>query len=318
MSSPPFRNTADPFAAEPFATTGTAPVAGGAMRFGQAGPPPEEADGVVLALHGVTSNLMAWRSVARAMGVGSPVSIIAPDLRGRADSVALPAPYGIAAHVADMAVLLDHLQVERVVLAGHSMGAYVAARLAAEHPERVSAVVLVDGGVSVAGLEEEAAAAVRAAVIGPSVVRHALTFATTNDYLSVWRAHPALSPAWNVDIEAFALHELGGTEHALRSVFNLDAVETDADEMLFDPVNRTPIERVGAPVHVLRAPLGAMGDRNPAIPQPALECFVAKHPAAMVEQVDGANHYTILMGDSPGPARVAAAIRAATQTGNFS
>lgn len=314
----PFRGSAEPSATEPFATVGTAPVAGGPMPFGQAGPSPDEAESVVLAIHGVTSNFMVWRSVARAMGKGSPISLVAPDLRGRADSVALPGPYGIAAHVADMVVLLDRLQVQRAVLAGHSMGAYVAARLAAEHPDRVSALVLVDGGVWVAELEEEAAAAARAAVIGPAVVRHALTFASTSDYLAFWRLHPALSRAWNEDVEAYALHELGGSKHAFRSVFNRDAVETDSYEMLFDPVNRTSIERVEAPVHVLRAPQGAMGDGNPLIPESALESFMANHPTAVVERVEGVNHYTILIGASPGPARVAAAISAANQTTTFS
>jgi len=45
--------------------------------------------------------------------------------------------------------VLEHARVERAVLAGHSMGAYAVARLAADHPERAAAVVLVDGGIAV-------------------------------------------------------------------------------------------------------------------------------------------------------------------------
>jgi hypothetical protein len=40
---------------------------------------------------------------------------------------------------------------------------------------------------------------------------------------------------------------------------------------------------------------------------------MAAHPAAVVEQVEGVNHYTLLVGDSPGPSRVAAAIEAAAR-----
>lgn len=298
----------------PFGLTDTAPVPGGALTFAHAGPPPDEADSIVLAIHGITSNLMVWASIARAMSPDSPPSIVAPDLRGRAASVALSGPYGFAAHVADMLALLDHLRVSRVVVVGHSMGAYVAARLAAEHPDRVGALVLADGGVPVARLEEEAAAAARAMLIGPAVACHAQTFTSIRDYLAFWRRlQPALAGAWDKDVEAYLLHALGGTEHALRYVLNLRAVEHDSDEMLSDPVSRTSIEHVGVPIHLLRAPQGAMDDDHPLIPHPALELFIAEHPTAMVEQVEGVNHYSLVLGDSPGPARVAAAISAAAR-----
>src|ERR1700756_5634266 len=224
---------------DPFGPPRTAPVAGGMLTFAQAGPPPREAERVVLAMHGVTSNFVAWLSVVRAMSPDSRICVVAPDLRGRADSAALPGPYGIAEHVADMLAMLDHLLVPRAVLAGHSMGAYVAARLAAEHPSRAAALVLVDGGVPVPELSEDSAAAVLAVLLGPAVARHALTFRSIRDYLLFWRLHPALAGAWNADIEAYVLHDLRGREPTLKSVLNVDAIQADSDEMLLDPVNRT-------------------------------------------------------------------------------
>jgi pimeloyl-ACP methyl ester carboxylesterase len=309
MPSPP--STAS--TTNPFAATHTAPVAGGRIAFAHAGPPPDEAEQVVLAVHGVTSNLMVWGAVARVMGSGSRASFVAPDLRGRADSASVPGPYGIAAHVADMLAILDHLGVERAVLAGHSMGAYVAARLAAEHPDRVAALILMDGGVPVPELDEETAANVRGVLIGPAMARRALTFTSIRDYLFFWRQHPALTAAWNADLEAYVLHDVTGREPALRYGINVNALQVDSEEMLFDAVNRTSIERARAPVHVLRAPRGALDDDNPLIPQPALDAFMAAHPAAVVEQVEGVNHYTLLVGNSPGPSRVAAAIEAAAR-----
>jgi lipase len=295
----------------PFRVSDRAPVAGGMIAFAEARAPEGRADSVVLAIHGVAGNLMVWGSVARAMGTDSGARIVAPDLRGRAQSVSLPGPYGIEAHVEDMLALLDHLRLDRVVLAGHSMGAYVAARLAAEHPDRAAALVLADGGVPVAELAEECAAAVRAVVIGPALARRALTFTSTAAYVDFMRLHPALADAWNADVEAYVLHDLSGREPALRYRISVDAIETDSDEMLFDPVNRNAIERVQVPVHLLRAPRGSVDDENPMIPLPALEAFTSGHPAAVVEQVEGTNHYTLMLGDGPGPARVAAAIEAA-------
>ena len=53
----------------------------------------------------------------------------------------------MARHVEDVLAALDRTGAGRVVLAGHSMGGFVALAFAARHPERVSALVLVDGGL---------------------------------------------------------------------------------------------------------------------------------------------------------------------------
>ena len=90
---------------------------------------------------------MVWRTVARELASTRGVCLLAPDLRGRGHSAGLPGPYGVAAHVTDLVAVLDHAGAKRVVLVGHSMGAYLVARLAAQHPERVAAVVLLDGGL---------------------------------------------------------------------------------------------------------------------------------------------------------------------------
>jgi lipase len=295
-----------------FRSTQAVQVNGGTLAFGISGPAPSEAETVVLALHGITSNRMAWRAVANAMASDPRVSVVAPDLRGRAGSVSLPGPYGIASHVADLRVLMDHLGVARAVIAGHSMGAYVAARFAAEHPERASALVLVDGGIPFHELDPETAAGAHAMLIGPAIARHAITFGSIDAYVNLWRLHPALGPAWNDDVEAYVLHDLRGKPGRYRYMVSVAAVEADGEEMLSDAIDRLAIDEVRAPVHLLRAPRGAFDDENPLIPSADLEAFSARHPEAVVEEVDGVNHYTVLLGAGPGPARVAAAIRIAT------
>jgi lipase len=287
------------------------PVSGGNLAVAHAGPPPDRADAVVLAIHGITSNLMAWRSVARHVADGARVSILAPDLRGRGQSAGLPGPYGIATHVEDMLAVLDHFGVRAAVLAGHSMGAYVAARLAGEHPERTCGLVLVDGGPSVDAVTAETAAMMRALMVGPALARHAISYPSPEAFLDLWRRHPAFERAWNEDVEAYVLHDLVGDLGAMRYVLNLNAVNTDSDEMLSDPINRTSMDRVRVPVTLLRAPRGTLNDDNPLISEALLDAFAAEHPAAHVEDVEGVNHYTLMLGDSPGPGLVAAAIEAA-------
>ena len=90
-----------------------------------------------------TATHLGWLEVAQRL---PDVILLAPDLRGRGRSAHLPGPYGLATHVADLVALLDAVGCERVVV-GHSMGGFVAVTLAALHPDRVSRLVLVDGGL---------------------------------------------------------------------------------------------------------------------------------------------------------------------------
>jgi lipase len=273
----------------------------------------DQADIVMLAIHGITSNGLVWRSVMREVTRDAQLSVYAPDLRGRGDNAALPGPFGLATHVADMVAILDHVGAERALLVGHSMGAYVAARLAAEHPERAAALVLVDGGTSVSELTKRAANAAHAFLVGPALARHAMRFMSAQAYLDFWRQHPAFADAWNADVEAYVLHDLSGKPGAFRYVINVAAVEADSDDMVSDRSHRDAINRVKCPMHLVRAARGALGDDNPLIKQSELDTFVAEHPAAHVESLLDVNHYTVLLGDSPGPTRVAAAIEAAAR-----
>lgn len=69
---------------------------------------------------------------------------IALDLRGHGQS-APPADgnYSVAGLTADLAAVIDALELERFVLVGHSMGGPVAIAYAAEHPSQVAGLVLV-------------------------------------------------------------------------------------------------------------------------------------------------------------------------------
>ena len=59
--------------------------------------------------------------------------------------------FALAEAAGQLASLLDRLGIERAAVVGHSMGGYIAAELAAESPERVSRLVLVDAAMLPAG-----------------------------------------------------------------------------------------------------------------------------------------------------------------------
>jgi pimeloyl-ACP methyl ester carboxylesterase len=261
---------------------------------------------------------MAWRTAVRALVAETGICVLAPDLRGRGRSSGLPGPYGFAAHLADLVALLDRIAAPRIVLAGHSMGAYVAARLAADHPERVSSVVLVDGGLPIPVPPGKDPDEVLAETLGPAAKRLAQTFPTRADYVAMWREHPAFAASWDRDVEAYVNYDIESARdiahpNAVRSVVSTDAVQTDGRELLLDDATRTALDRVLAPVRLLRAPRGMLDDDRPLIPDDVLAEFAAAHPDARVEVVPDTNHYNILLGPGPGPSRVATAVRAAVR-----
>jgi pimeloyl-ACP methyl ester carboxylesterase len=101
------------------------------------------ADPAVVGLHGLTATrryvLMGSRLLERS---GRRAAVF--DARGHGASS--PAPggdYSYAAMAADLAAVLDALEIERALLAGTSMGAHTALRFALEHPERVTGLLLV-------------------------------------------------------------------------------------------------------------------------------------------------------------------------------
>lgn len=93
----------------------------------------------VLLLHAVGGSSHLWEGVVAALA--PRVRAVAPDFLGHGRS-GLPArPLTIPDH-ADLCVeLLDALDLDRVVVAGTSMGALVGLELAARHPSRVHALV---------------------------------------------------------------------------------------------------------------------------------------------------------------------------------
>ena len=85
----------------------------------------------------------SWRSYAPVLDqFPSSVRAIAVSQRGHGDSDKPPTGYRVEDFAADVPPLLDALELERPVLAGHSGSCLVVRRVAIEHPERVAGLVL--------------------------------------------------------------------------------------------------------------------------------------------------------------------------------
>ena len=98
----------------------------------------------MIAIHGLTATYISYIGVAERLAGRRP--LFAPDLRGRGDSDKPEGPYGLAKHARDVAAAMQTLGYGASVIVGHSMGAFVATALAAQNPELVSGIIMIDGG----------------------------------------------------------------------------------------------------------------------------------------------------------------------------
>jgi pimeloyl-ACP methyl ester carboxylesterase len=102
-----------------------------------AGPP-------LLLVHGLGGCWQWW--LENIPTLGRDHRVIAVDLPGFGASEPLPPPADMCAHSETIHALLDALRVERASICAHSMGGLVAARLAADHPDRLDQLVLACAG----------------------------------------------------------------------------------------------------------------------------------------------------------------------------
>jgi pimeloyl-ACP methyl ester carboxylesterase len=106
----------------------------------------------VVLLHGWPQTWYEWRLVMPLLA--DQFQLIAPDLRGLGDSSRPLSGYDKKTVANDIWQLMhDHLSQKTFAVVGHDAGAVVAFRLAADHPEAVTHLVLLD--VPVIGIETE-------------------------------------------------------------------------------------------------------------------------------------------------------------------
>ena len=111
------------------------------VRHGGSGP-------ALLLLHGHPRTHATWHRVAPLLEAER--TVVCPDLRGYGES-SKPAttpdhePYSKRAMARDCLALMRMLGHDRFAVAGHDRGCYVAQRLALDHPDAVSHLVVLDG-----------------------------------------------------------------------------------------------------------------------------------------------------------------------------
>lgn len=257
------------------------PVDGGtlAVELGEGGRP------AVLAVHGVASNCRLWNWLA----LETPgVSLVTPDLRGRAGSYPVGGPSSIRQHAEDLVRVLDALELSRVPVCGMSMGGFVAVELAVRRPDRVQALVLVDGGFPVAvapGLTPEEVPAAFAA----QLARVSRRWEGVEQYLAYFAAANPLLDARDPLLRDHLEHDLADG----RVLLDREAVLADATDVLF---GEHRWRELTVPIEFVYAEWGSGPGTPPAYSASALAEFRAVLPTlGRPRRISGADHAATVM-----------------------
>ena len=154
----------------------------------------------ILLLHGLASAARIWDLVAPLLAVRGHV-VTALDQRGHGESDKPDTGYDFATIIADDTSALQALGIERPIVVGHSWGAGVALQYATTHPNLITALVMVDGGVGQLSLRPGWTREQAIKALAPP----RFTGTPRDTFLSYIRSGP-LGQQWTPQLEDIMLH----------------------------------------------------------------------------------------------------------------
>jgi len=240
----------------------------------------------ILCIHGITANCRFWDCLASALAPHHRV--IAIDLRGRGLSDKPPTGYSIEHHCKDILALMNDQGLERPVLMGHSLGAFISLVFAAQYPQKVDRLILVDGG----GKLSETQMAKVFAGIKPSLDRLGQIFPSFEAYLTLMKLAPYLQP-WNYYMETYFRYEVEEVGGGVRCRVPPKPIEEEARN-LGKVDSREYYKKVMTPTLILRATKGMLAEDDLLLPEDVVDRMVHEIPNAKRVDVEGTNHYSIL------------------------
>jgi pimeloyl-ACP methyl ester carboxylesterase len=246
----------------------------------------------ILCVHGITANCRFWDCLASALAPHHRV--IAIDLRGRGLSDKPPTGYSIEHHCKDILALMNDQGLQRPVLMGHSLGAFISLVFAAQYPQRVDRLILVDGG----GKLSETQMAKVFAGIKPSLDRLGQVFPSLEAYLLQMKQAPYLQP-WNSYMETYFRYEIEEAQGGIRSRVHPKHIEEEAKN-LGKVDSREFYKKVKAPTLILRATKGMLAEDDLLLPEDVVDRMVHEIPNVKRVDVEGTNHYSILFQPNKG------------------
>jgi pimeloyl-ACP methyl ester carboxylesterase len=242
----------------------------------------------LILLPGLTANAHSFDGLVAA-GLANQIKVLALDLRGRGETDQ-PDTYTLADHAADVLGFLDSLEIDRVVLGGHSFGGLLTYYLAANHPGRISRCVVIDAP---AQIHPEVFDQIK-----PSLDRLDVTLPSWDHYLQFIKRMPYFADGWwDPTIEGYFRADVrenaDGTVRPRSRPEHIRAVIDGFKDLKW----LDTVRRITQPVLFLRAP-GAYGPLgSPAVvSSEQARVTVENLQHGRLVEVPG-NHMTMLFGN---------------------
>ena len=246
-------------------------------------------DPPMVLLHGLSANANEFCGLVDA-GLSPRFRVIAPDLRGRAHSDKPSTGYSMQEHADDVIALLDFLEIDEVVIGGHSFGGLLAIFMAANYPERISRVIVIDAAIEMHPQVRE--------LIKPSLDRLRQVLPSVKEYMLQMRGAPHVAGFWDGAIEGYFRAEIqenaDGTAQSLTSAEAIaQALEGVQNERWADLV-----AQVKQPVLLLNA-VGEYGPPGspPVVPAEHANATARAFNDCQYVEIPG-NHLTMVFGES--------------------
>jgi pimeloyl-ACP methyl ester carboxylesterase len=236
-------------------------------------------------LHGITANAHAFGGLAN-RGLDKHFHLISPDLRGRGQSDKPAFGYSVEEHAQDILGLLDHLQIEKAFLCGHSFGGLLSVYLAAKYPERVAGLVLLDAANEMNPNAPK--------MLIPTFSRLGVLFPSFEVYLRMMKKAPQ-NAIWEDAMEDYYRADVhiapNGITQTNSNIANITAMAVGLSSMPWESL----FEAVTQPALLLHAQ-GVYTCEEPLLPLRQAKRAVKLMDDCEYQEVEG-NHQTMLYGN---------------------
>jgi pimeloyl-ACP methyl ester carboxylesterase len=224
----------------------------------------------ILFIHGFPHNRSLW--APQLQGLPLHARCVAADLRGFGESTPKP-PYSMDQYADDLIGLLDTLHIDKAVVAGLSMGGYVAFATWRRHPGRVRGLVLAN---TKAGADSEEARAKRRSLM--EVARQQGSSAIADSMITgmLGKSTRERRP------------ETTNNVHRMMASSPVDGVIGALQAMMDRPDSTPTLATIDVPTLIVT------GDEDAIIPVSESESMHAAIKSSTLEVITGAGHLTNL------------------------
>ncbi len=251
----------------------------------------------IIFIHGITANAFCFQSFADELS--SNHRVYAYDLRGRGDSDKPENGYNIPLHAADLAELIDELELDKPVVAGHSLGALIGLYFAAHYSDKLSKLILIDAGAPFGWETPEE----QPAWLTVAFNRLGTSTPSFEEYIQRLKATPFLGPYWNSYINLYFEHDVHHqSDGSVVAKAYREGVLEDNTYNCYVYKPQDLWRNVTVPTLLLRAGQGLFNDTDQLLSEQAAIDIQQGIKNCRYINFPELNHYTIAFGIDSGPA----------------